>query len=199
MYSIGKTLPSDANYNIDIESSNGKLEISNYSNLGNLDFDTSNGSITLNQITATKLDLETSNGPISLEEVNVTGTVDLYTSNGRITLTDLTATQKVYFKSSNGSLNLLNVTAPIVEGITSNNGVTADNVVTDNLDLSTSNGNVTVTIHDDKNNYAVNMTTSNGSRYYDGVKVDQSVFNSSASKSIDLHSSNGTVRLDFNN
>lgn len=197
IYDVYVYLPSDTFYSLNLVTSNGKLDIVDFSNLADVYFDTSNGQILLENVTMSSLNAETSNGSIRVVNVDVTGPINLNTSNGAITLTDITATGKLYFKTSNGSLTLNNLTAPSIEGKTSNTGIDATNLISDDIKLDTSNGSIDLTVVDDKDNYSVNMSTSNGDLYYDGVKVDQNTFNTSASKTIYLHSSNGSVRLDF--
>lgn len=127
---------------------------------------TSNGSITLTKMSTVKV--TTSNGPIRLKDI--TGDVEAKTSNGRVEGSGL-AGQRVSAESSNGPVNL-SVTDPREVRIKSSNGridlavpagkydVSADTSNGDkdigvdtaersdrSIELSTSNGDITVTTH----------------------------------------------------
>ncbi len=164
-------------YNLNIASSNGKISIVDTTDLGTVYLDTSNGDIIIENLDAIRLDLETSNGRISLQNVVVENDISAGTSNGRIILDDITGDTLV-FSTSNGKIQ-------------------ADNIQATNLKLTSSNGDIEATVYGDQDDFRIKLATSNGSRYLDGIKVDQSDFNNTQTNYVDIRSSNGTVTLDF--
>lgn len=177
-YDVYLYLPdSQTAFNLNILSSNGKISVSNTDDLGVVYLDTSNGDILIDELNAAMLDLETSNGRIELENVVVTGDIYAGTSNGRIIL-DQVQGDTLTFSTSNGKIEAENITAL-------------------NLKLSSSNGDIEAKVFGNQDDFRIKLATSNGSRYLDGIKVDQSDFNNNQANYVDIRSSNGTVSLDF--
>lgn len=157
-------IPEDLLVTIDAKTSNGKIDFNNlnieqlYSktsngaiNLDNLNSkdkitaDTSNGRIEIKNINSNgDIIIETSNGRIELNNINTDKDIKSSTSNGRIFATDLKSKGNVSFKSSNGKIELFNLYAPNVDIKTSNGNLTLVNddmdYVIDNLYVKTSNG-----------------------------------------------------------
>ncbi len=177
-YEVYLYLPEvDTAYNLNIASTNGKISVTDTDDLGTVYLDTSNGDIIIENLNAIRLDLETSNGRIDLSNVATTGDITAGTSNGRIILDDVSGDTLV-FSTSNGK-------------------IIAENISSTNLKLSSSNGDVEATVYGDQDDFRIKLATSNGSRYLDGIKVDQSDFNNNQTNYVDIRSSNGTVSLDF--
>lgn len=197
-YDVYVYLPTTEVYDIDFDTSNGTFNVLELDNLDEVTFKTSNGRIELENVTARSLDLDSSNGGVVLTDVTVSEGIDAYTSNGKFILTDVTASTKIKLKTSNGKVTLTNVTANEINADTSNSSIVADNVIFDVLTLDTSNGSVTVTIQGQKEDFEVNMSSSNGDLNYDGIEVSQELFNEGASKRITLDSSNGDITITFN-
>lgn len=117
---------------------------------GPVDVDTSNGPVTLENVTADSVEVSTSNGAIRGEGLGA-GEIEVETSNGRITLSFDDAPSSVLARSSNGAIELhLPGDAPAyaVDTSTSNGTVDAD-IRTDpaaspSISLRTSNGDITV-------------------------------------------------------
>ena len=52
------------------------------------------------------INVETSNGSITLDDIGTLGELDLTTSNGKITLEKLSAKQEIKLSTSNGNINI---------------------------------------------------------------------------------------------
>lgn len=113
---------------------------------GPVDVDTSNGRVTLEDVTADSVEVSTSNGAISGESLD-SDEVEVETSNGRITLSFDVAPTSVSARSSNGAIELyLPGDAPPYA-----------------MDTSTSNGTVDIDIRTDPAaSLAISLRTSNG-------------------------------------
>ena len=106
---------------------------------------TSNGALTLSRVGA--LDLHTSNGRIEGTDLSGGG-VDVETSNGAVEISTAVA-QDIRVRTSNGEVTVTVPDGPYRVATDTNNGsrdvaVTDDPSATHSLDLSTSNGDITV-------------------------------------------------------
>ncbi|XMB72692.1 DUF4097 family beta strand repeat-containing protein [Mycoplasmatota bacterium WC30] len=176
-YDVYLFLPSSIIYDLDINTSNGTIDILNIDNISNLDFYTSNGKILI-------VDVET-------DEMN------LHTSNGEIRITDVGIELDLYLKTSNGRIYLTNITAKDIDAYSSNGRIIASNIDCNSAILDTSNGDIEVEIKGDKADYEVNMDTSNGDMIYDGIGVTSEHFNEGATYVLDLDTSNGDIEVSF--
>ena len=163
--------------NIDVKSSNGLLSLNVNDTFDFIKLKTSNGRIDIQNVQANNVVATSSNGSINIKNLNVNDKIDLYTSNGEVSIED--------------------VISPIIEANTSNGKINAENIVSDDIDLDTSNGDVFLSIIGEKDEYRVTLSTSNGSKTYDGLKVASGTINSEATKPIRLDSSNGDVEVVF--
>jgi len=122
-------LPGDATVDLDLDSSNGGITLEDV-NGGTIDLGTSNGAVTFDEVTADSIDVDTSNGCVrgSLEASDV----HISTSNGAINL-DLpcTVTGDYDLRTSNAGVDLR---------VSSSASVGYD------LDLSTSNGSIDINV-----------------------------------------------------
>ncbi len=164
-------------YNLNISSTNGEISVISALALGNLVVHTSNGKITCDSIDLNIFNGSTSNGTITFEDVNVATSLTVNTSNGRMYFTNVSG-DKLDANSSNGLASAININF-------------------NKTDISTSNGNITVTAVGSSDDFRIHMSTSNGHKTLDGVRVDQSDFNTSLTNNIDLRTSNGDVDLEF--
>lgn len=121
-------VPKDAKLDdVDISTSNGRIEVKQQMELGTLKVDTSNGSV-------------------SVADVTCTGKVEVKTSNGSVKC-DGTFYEEVVIKTSNGSVTLEGVYESGVDVKTSNGKIDAeiDGDIDDyDIDIDTSNGSVIV-------------------------------------------------------
>jgi len=171
-------LPADTTYDIDLETDNGRITISDYLEAGTLS-------------------LETSNGEIRLENVTATGTISLDTSNGRITLDNASSLENISMSTSNGRISLEDVTAERIDCDSLNGDVIGTNLVFADLDVSTSNGSVDISLSRAFADYYLKMSTVNGHYTLNNERTSQNAFNTSADNTIDLRTSNGNIAIDF--
>ncbi len=176
-YDVYVYLPTTQAYNLDVNTSNGGVDVLNIDNIGELEFDSSNGKISIVNVEADEINMDTSNGEIRITDVVVAGDLVLDTSNGKIYLTD--------------------VVAQNIEGYSSNGRIIGVNVDCNSIKLDTSNGDIEIEIKGDKDDYEVIMDTSNGNMVYDGIGVTSEHFNVGGTYLADLDTSNGDIEISF--
>lgn len=176
-YDVYVYLPTTEAYDLSIDTSNGTLDINDLDNVETLRFNTSNGMITVDNVTTQIMTLDTSNGAVRLTDVTIEGDLEADTSNGRIYLT--------------------NVVIEDIDCYTSNGKIIAVGVDCDNIKLRTSNGDIELELTAAKEDYEVKMSTSNGDLNYDGIGVTSERFNEDGGFLADLHTSNGDITIDF--
>ncbi len=164
-------------YNFDFTSKNGYIKVEDILLLGDVDLKTSNGDLEITNSSVNQISMNTSNGKLNLANISVTGDLEGRTSNGRV--------------------NATNIEASKIELRTSNGRIIAEDLNSKYIKLNTSNGEIDSTVIGNKDDFHVRIHTSNGSRYYDGIKVAQSDFNTSKVDYVELTSSNGNVTLNF--
>lgn len=162
---------------LDIQTSNGRVELDLSNNFDYINLISSNGRINIKDLIATEITATTSNGDINLENI--------FTSD------------EINLSSSNGDIVLNNVTADKIDSNTSNGKIVAENITSNNTDLDSSNGRIYLAVTGNKDDYRVSLSTSNGDRVYDGLKVESGTINTTGSKIISLESSNGDVEVSF--
>lgn len=172
------TIPSTLAIDLDVETANGSLSISDLPEVTSLALDSSNGAVTVSNLTGLdSLSAETSNGVITLENVTVSGSIDLGTSNGNIDLDD--------------------VTCPDIQATTSNGHIDGNGVTGEDVTFHSLNGAVDLEIHGTLADFYVRLATSNGSLYINNSKVAQNAYNTSLPNKLDLSTSNGSIHLNF--
>lgn len=130
----------------------------------------------------------TTNGSITIEGLE--GVVDVTTSNGAIELNGVAST--VSARTSNGAITGTGLLSTALEVSTSNGRVTLHFTRSPtSVEVSTSNGEIEVTLPDDSPPYAVITSTSNGMVDI-GVRSDPD-----AGQTIDLRTSNGDITLRY--
>lgn len=177
-YDVYIYLPTNLNYDFDLDTSNGILDIINLSNINDLSFHSSNGRINLNNVDADKIDASTSNGRIDLTDVSTESELNLYTSNGRINLANVESTLEIYCDTSNGSIQ-------------------ATDVLATDVTLETSNGDIDIQLNGLKADYRVDASTTNGDIDYDGLEITNGVVNNSGIYELNLDTSNGDITISF--
>jgi hypothetical protein len=163
-------LPVDAVIDLELESSNGEISLSDVAG-GKMQLYTSNGAFSFDNVYAERIHAETSNGAISgdLEAPDAY----ISTSNGAIDLTlPCTTTGEYFLRTSNGHVDLR---------VSSSSGVGYD------LDSSTSNGAINIDLPNLE--YSVDRKTSKEARTlgFEGKEVQIT---------IDVRSSNGNMGID---
>lgn len=163
-------LPADAVIDLELESSNGEMSLSDVTG-GEIKLYTSNGAFSFDNVYAESIHAETSNGAISgdLEAPDAY----ISTSNGAIDLTlPCTTTGEYFLRTSNGQVDLR---------VSSSSDVGYD------LDSSTSNGAINIDLPNLE--YSVDRKTSKEARTlgFEGKEVQIT---------IDARSSNGNMDID---
>ena len=164
---------------IDIKSSNGKITIDTTIQYESIKIISSNGDLVLKNLFSDSLKIYTSNGDMTLNNVNVTNTISGNTSNGKIILN--------------------HVVAKTIDLGTSNGRIEANNISAQDIELHSSNGQVYLSIIGNKDDYKIILSTSNGDKILDDLKISSGIVNSSKTNTIELKSSNGDVEVQFLN
>lgn len=138
---------------------------------------------------------KTSNGEITVTELTL-GSVVLKTSNGTVKVTNLDA-NSLTASSSNGTINLKNITAPLIEGTTSNGDILLDNNTSANLQLNTSNGNIVLKVVGNFADYRVQTATSLGKVKINNQTYGNDIYNQDKTPSISAKTSNGNINIEF--
>ena len=151
-----------------------KIYVPQNAKLNDIDVCTSNGRIDVKQqINVDSIKLDTNNGSINVEDVTCEGKVDIKTSNGAVKC-DGTFTDEFNVKTSNGAVTLKGTYKGDVDVKTSNGRIKAeiDGKFSDyNVSLDTSNGSIVVNGEKRSDDYQVDhdadndikLDTSNGS------------------------------------
>jgi len=162
-----------------------------------VEVDTSNGAITVRGIQG-EFDLDTSNGAVDLD--NLVGDINVDTSNGKITVDNVQGILNL--ETSNGAIDLDDVEATI-DARTSNGAIEFSGILAgDNHRLRTSNGRINVELQPDAS-IEIDAETSSGSISTtlplvgdtDG-KAWSATLNPPANTTLDLRTSNGSIRID---
>ncbi|MEG1886770.1 MAG: DUF4097 family beta strand repeat-containing protein [Oscillospiraceae bacterium] len=150
---------------------------------GEIDCETSNAYISLNNISLESLNLKTSNNNILLENIEVNKSAQVNTSNGAIKLIKSEIGGEIICNTSNAKVELENVIAQNANIRTSNGRIRLENIeCSENitvknsnssillrevkfgemLDCQTSNGNISGEIDGKISDYSIKSITSNG-------------------------------------
>lgn len=175
--------------NLECQTSNSAIEIEN-STAEKVSSITSNGSVRLTGVTsAGKLIAKNSNGAIRLTGVQAADAT-VNTSNGSVSLED-TEIATLNTSNSNGKISLRNVDASeSLSAVTSNGSIQVDRLSGTDLSLRTSNGKVSGTIAGKESDYGIIANTTNGSNNLEGriAKSD---------KTLTIANSNGGIHITF--
>lgn len=129
-----------------------------------IDITTSNGTIDLNDLLQLKeLKLKSSNGTIRVNDVHVTDYFKLDTSNGKILVDDVSSDALMIVHTSNGGINIDNIIAENIDASTSNGAIEVRIVGQyDNyrIEMDTSNGTNYID-GEERNDSVYNPTKSN--------------------------------------
>ena len=156
---------------------------------------TSNGTISLEDLTLESAILRTSNGRISIENVDIP-TITMISSNGKLYLKDVVSTT-VDLETSNGEIELIGVEAYSIDAETSNGPVNASGINSEDFRVYTSNGTINLTIQGNFEDYKVRTKTSNGSVKINGSTYGNDTYHSSKVPFVEAISSNGNIRINF--
>lgn len=182
-------VPSEFDGKLDIDSSNGKIEINDLKTTS-LNAKTSNGMISIKNTISDTIYLDTSNGLIELENVNA-NKVEGRTKNGLIELNNVTASD-ISVITSNGKILLYDVTSnDKIYAKTLNSGVEFERVSFQNsFKCESSNGSVKGNIKGKSGDFKFDCKTNNGESnlprlFGEGIKE------------LYIHTSNGDINVTF--
>ena len=156
-------IPQNTDMELDIKTSNGGISVNDLTMKKPLSFKSSNGKITLANIsTDDKIYAKTSNSKITFSEVSCGGG-ELETSDGKIELVNASFYGDVNGKTSNGNILLTDVSCmDRIEMRTSNSPIEFSNLDCGYTDLETSNGRISGTVAGKHGDYNFTTKTSNG-------------------------------------
>jgi len=191
-------LPATTHYEVDVDTVNGRLEISDLEEIDKLTLETSNGALYVENVTCSGLiDIDSVNGGIHLTTVTASDDVMLDTENGGISLEDVTIVGTIDLTTTNGNFSLTNVQADQINATTTNGYVMGDAVQTEQFFAQTTNGQIDIAIVGSFDDYHVQMMTTNGQYYLDGDLVQINIYHTDKTPSVELESLNGSIHLSF--
>lgn len=171
--------------------SNGDVQFSNITSdtfVGN----TVNGSVTADKITADNISLGTTNGYIKVSALTA-DKLSTTTSNGAITVKNVNA-KSAEMSTSNGAISLSDIKSEnLINASTSNGAIDISNISSDNIILQTSNGSILGNIIGNPDNYNISSSTSNGN---DSLAIYNNK-NKIQDKKIEACTSNGNILVEF--
>lgn len=132
--------------NVDIESSNGRVDMRNVT-VEEVKIKTLNGGISLDTLIMNgDISLQTSNGDVKVKYITGQHDLEIHTSNGRIILNDLEM-YRYDIETANGKIIVDNLNLETHDGIefnanTSNGSIEMDEVYVAKIDIKTSNGDI---------------------------------------------------------
>ncbi len=147
------TVPDKQKVNWSVKGNNGKIEANKLPVKDLLEAETSNGSVTLQDIQG-KVYGRTSNGAV--KAISIQGLVDIQTSNGSVTIQDITGDAEL--KTSNASVTAERISGKL-KADTQNGRVNVDEVA-GAVEIETSNGSISIASHKVGGDWS--LETSNG-------------------------------------
>lgn len=156
-----------------------------------LNIETSNARINVEDVMLKENCLfHSSNGRIELSSVSGDAVMELETSNGKVILSDVKG-KEIEADTSNGSVELYNVEAKELGVDTSNASIKlGGTILSDDIDLETSNGKVEGMITGRESDYEITSKTSNGNN---SLPEDRS----GGTKKLRVKTSNGRIDVSF--
>ncbi len=164
-------VPHELAAELDLKTSNARIELEGFSCWGQIAAATSNASLTVKTIDAKRLELQTSNGSLNLEKVTSRQDLKAVTSNGKITAEGVSAPQALTLK-------------------TSNSGIRVSNLDSAAISLTTSNAGIKGSLPGKMEDYTVKSGTSNGKNNLPGERAG-------GAKTLNVRTSNANISLGF--
>lgn len=161
----------------------------------NLNIKTSNGSIKSKDVTLKDVSLKTSNGVLDISH-SIFNTIELYTSNGAIII-DQVSSKKADLETSNGGLIIKDISIKELFGNTSNGKITGFRIKGDLINLTTSNGAITLDILGSFDDYRVTTKTSNGKVKINDITYGSDTYHTDQQLIILTKTSNGNIYINF--
>lgn len=163
-------VPRELAAEMDLRTSNSRLNLDNISCWGKVEAATSNSRLTATRLGAKSLALKSSNASMELKEVKAQQGIAATTSNGKITAEG--------------------VCAPSLRLKTSNGAITLQDIASVDITLQTSNGSIKGELPGQMSDYAISSGTSNGKNSLPPVGTGDP-------KRLSAHTSNARINLGF--
>ena len=144
---------------LDVGTSNAKIELE--AEINEIYLCTSNAKIGISYVKAARLRTVTSNGSTYAEHAECEY-AEFVTSNAKIDVSDIKASEELRLATSNGSVTASDITAAKFGAKSSNGGIKVEGIVSDDIEIKTSNGQISGTIAGKMADYAITAGTSNG-------------------------------------
>ncbi len=171
MREVSVEVPRELAAELDLRTSNARLELEGFTCWGQALAATSNSSLTARNLQTKRLELTSSNGSLALQGLRVQQDLRAATSNARITAEDVFAPQSLTLKTSNGSISVSKLDSR-------------------EISLTTSNSGVKGTLPGKLEDYTVKASTSNGKNSLPRERAG-------GDKALTVHTSNGSISLGF--
>ncbi len=187
---IELNIPKDLLVDLSVSTSNGSISLENLSSLCNTTLRTTNGRITLLQLSAKLLQAQSSNGRVQAENLKLKQSSRIQTSNARIEALRISCEQDLTISTSNGRANADHVHAVGQLSITTSNGaINSTDIKGSDITLRTSNGRITANMPGRQSDYAIQSSTSNGNNNLPK--------NSEGMIPLSVRTSNGAIDVNF--
>lgn len=175
---------------IDIENSNGRVELSDIAKGEAITVKTSNSRISAENIIASELSLTNSNGKIKGENLSVSGRTVLSAENSKVDVEDSSFGSSGSISSDNGSVEISDCFLGNDMTVSSDNGsVHMDDFSFENLLVKARNGSIHGSAYGEKENYTIKASAKNGSSDIESGGTGKYI--------LELDSNNGSIDFDF--
>lgn len=160
-----------------------------------LDIKTSNGIVTVKDVSLRNGTLKSSNGSINISN-SMFATLGAHTSNGTIDLSNVNA-QKADLEISNGRLKLNSINISELIGNSSNGQILGSKITSDSVHLVTSNGYIKISVIGTFDDYKLTTKTSNGKVKINGTTYGNDTYHKDKTPSVVVRTSNGNIDVNF--
>ncbi len=123
MWEVTIQVPHELAAEMDLRTSNAKMDLEGFACWGQILAVTSNASVTVKDVDAKRLELQSSNGTMNLDKVTSRQDLKAVTSNAKITAEAVSAPQSLTLKTSNGGIRVSRLDSAAISLITSNAGI----------------------------------------------------------------------------
>ncbi|MFA5421987.1 MAG: DUF4097 family beta strand repeat-containing protein [Bacilli bacterium] len=192
------TIPANYNGSLDINTTNGELDVDNISLVGELDLETVNGLIAANDVTvASDVAVRTTNSKIELTNITAPGDISTESDNAAIILTNLEAAN-IDSQTTNGMIDADEIRSTNKLSLTTTNGLVDVNGIDidKEIRLITVNGEVKGNVKGPSSDYDVDSRTTNGMNNLSGYN---SQIPTTADKLLYVRTENGAINIVFKN
>ena len=171
MRGVSLQVPRELAAELDLKTSNAKVDLEGFSCWGQILAATSNASITVKEVDAKRLELQSSNGTMNLESLASRQDLKAATSNAKITAEGVSAPQSLTLKTSNAVIRVSKLDSPAIS-------------------LTTSNAGIKGSLPGRMEDYAIKSGTSNGKNSLPNERAG-------GSKTLNVKTSNANISLEF--